>query len=104
MPEPRRALEAVGEDAPAVAGRDVDGLAALDAWVPVGVVRDPVVAGEERRLRDHDAADLVVLGTGEEGAPVRWRIASMRAVISAKVSVPFRSPKESQASQTGTRS
>ena len=37
--------------------------------MPVGVVGDPVVAGEEHRLRDHDAADLVVLGTGEEGAP-----------------------------------
>jgi hypothetical protein len=68
-PEPRRALEALGEDALAVAARDVDGLAALNTRVPVGVVGDPVVAGEEHRLRDHDAADLVVLGSGEDGAP-----------------------------------
>ena len=67
--EPRRALRALGEDALPVAARDVDGLATLDARVPVGVVRDPVVAAEEHRLRDHDAADLVVLGTGEEGPP-----------------------------------
>ena len=64
--EPRRALQTLGEEALPVAARDVDGLAALDARVPVG---DPVVAGEERRLRDHDAADLVAPGTGEEGAP-----------------------------------
>src|SRR5665647_2789077 len=69
LPEPRRALQALGEDALPVAARDVDGLAALDARMPVGVVGDPVVAGEEHRLGDHDAADLVVLGTGEEGAP-----------------------------------
>ena len=62
----RRTLPALGEDALPVAVQDIDGLAALDARVPVG---DPVVAGEERRLRDHDAADLVVSGTGEEGAP-----------------------------------
>ncbi len=68
-PQPRRALQALGEDALSVAVQDVDGLAALDARMPVGVVGDPVVAGEEDRLRDHDAADLVVLGTGEEGAP-----------------------------------
>jgi hypothetical protein len=68
-PEPRRALEALGEDALPVTVQDVDGLAALDARVPVGVVGDPVVAGEEHRLRDHDAADLVVLRMGEEGAP-----------------------------------
>ena len=67
--EPRRALRALGEDALPVAARDVDGLATLDARVPVGVVRDPVVAAEEHRLRDHDAADLVVLGTGAEGPP-----------------------------------
>src|SRR5665647_1475262 len=68
-PEPRRALQALGEDALPVAARDVDGLAALDAGMPVRVVGDPVVAGEEHRLRDHDAADLVVLGTSEDGAP-----------------------------------
>jgi len=64
-----RAREALGENTVAVAARNVDGLAAPDARVPVGVVGDPVVASEEHRLRDHDAADLVVLGTGEEGAP-----------------------------------
>src|SRR5665648_192546 len=69
LPEPRRALQALGEDALPVAARDVDGLAALDARVPVGVVGDPLVAAEEHRLRDHDAADLVVLGTSEDGAP-----------------------------------
>ena len=69
VPLPSRALPTLGEDALAVAARDVDGLAALDARVPVGVARDPVVAGEEDRLRDHDAADLVVPGTREEGAP-----------------------------------
>jgi len=68
-PEPCRAFQALGEDALPVAARDVDGLAALDARVPVGVVGDPVVAGEEHGLRDHDAADLVVPRTGEEGAP-----------------------------------
>jgi len=67
-PQPRRALQALGQDAPSVAARDVDRLAALDAWLPVGVVGDPVVAGEEHPLRDHDAADLVVLGTREKGA------------------------------------
>jgi len=35
---------------------------------------------------------------------VRRRIASMRAVISPKVSAPSRSPKHSQASHTGRRS
>ena len=64
-----RAREALGENTVAVAARNVDGLAAPDARVPVGVVGDPVVAGEERRLRDHDAADLVVPRTGEGGAP-----------------------------------
>src|SRR5450830_471665 len=70
VPESRCALQALGEDALPVAARDVDGLAALDARVPVGVVGDPVVAGEEQRLRDHDAADLVVLATTEEIAPL----------------------------------
>ena len=45
-PEPHRALQALREDALPVAARDVDGLAALDARVPGGVV-----------------------GEGEEGAP-----------------------------------
>jgi len=45
--------------------QDIDGLAALDARVPVGVVGDPVVASEEHRLRDHDAAVLEATGTGE---------------------------------------
>ena len=91
-PETRRALQALSEGALPVVVQDVDGLVALDARVPVGVVGDPVVAGEEHRLEDHDADDFVVLGTGEEGASVRRRIASMRAVISAELSVPFRSP------------
>ena len=56
-----RAREALGEDALSVAVQDIDGLAALDARVPVGVVGDPLVAVEEHRLRDHDAADLVVV-------------------------------------------
>jgi len=37
-PQPRRALQALGEDTLAIAARDVDGLAHLDAEVPVGVV------------------------------------------------------------------
>jgi len=64
-----RAREALGENTVAVAARNVDGLAAPDARVPVGVVGDPVVAGEERRLRDHDAADVVVVGACDERAP-----------------------------------
>ena len=50
MPETRRAREALGEDALSVAVQDIDGLAALDARVPIGVVGDPVVAREEGRL------------------------------------------------------
>jgi hypothetical protein len=42
-PQPRRALQALGEDAPSVAARDVDDLAALDARVPVRLARSPSV-------------------------------------------------------------
>src|SRR5450756_1391170 len=37
LPEPRRALQALGDDALAVAVQDIDGLAALDARLPLGV-------------------------------------------------------------------
>ena len=68
-PQLRRALQAFGGDAPSVTARNIDRLAALDARVPVGVVGDPVTAGEEDGLRDHDSTDLVVLGTGEKSPP-----------------------------------
>ena len=97
LPEPRRALQALGEDALPVAARDVDGLAALDAGMPVRVVGNPVVAAEERTLVDHDAADLVVLGTGEEGAPGAAADRLGCAPSSRRSHYP-------QASHTGTRS
>jgi hypothetical protein len=113
-----RALDALSEDALPVAVQNDDGLAALEARLPVVVVGDPAVAGEEDRLGGHDAADLVVRlsrspsgreplntttapaaptgvspGDGRGGrCPCGGKIATMRAVISAKVSVPLRLP------------
>ena len=78
-PQPRRALKALGEDALPVAVQDVDGLAHLDTRLPVGVVGDPVVAGEEHRLREVEA----IRGLSRNPCPSLQRSDAWRGITSS---------------------
>ena len=71
--------QTLSEDTLPVAMRLVDSLATLDARVPLGVVGDPVVAGEEHRLREVEA----IRGLSRNPCPSLQRSDAWRGITSS---------------------